>query len=255
MSLSDFQTSYQISPIFLVGGIAGTGVLPIVSLLASANYANGITSQADANPPVDNFGRFRLIPGGTLMDMEVATYPFANQTTAANAVITNGLRVSLEMVVPAGGSMTMSNKQSIMDALKSSLDNHTAQGGYYTVATPSYVYQGCLLTTLVDTTDDDDYGKQPQVRWTWNFYQPLLTEAAAQAAQNQAMAKITNQTQNAGDPPGSDTVASGISQPSSNIVQNIVPAASTPAGSNIAPTTSPGGTTSLSSISPISPGG
>ena len=253
MSLADYQLSNQISPIILVGGVAGTGALPISSVLSSQTFDQGILGPSSAQVPSDYFGQFSVLPGHTLMDNEVATYPVANQSVAANAIITNPLRVSLEMLVPANGVITFSNKLAIITALKSTLDSHTALGGWYNVATPSYVYSGCLLTNLRDTTDEVD-GGQPQIRWIWEFMQPLLTVAAAQAAQNQAMAKITNQTQNSGDPPGSQPVSTGVGQPGANIVQNIVPAASGPVGSNIAAGGTPSGVTSIQSVSPIQPG-
>lgn len=252
MPLSDFQLSYEISPIILVGGVAGTGMLPITSLLDSGNYPDGVTGGSNASQTSDTFGHFQVLPGGSLMDNEVATYPLANQSIAANAVITNPLKISVEMLVPANDEITLSQRQSIMTALKGTLDSHTAQGGYYNVATPVYIYQGCLLLSLIDASETGE-GMQPQQRWIWNFEQPLITIAAAQAAQNQAMAKISGQTQNAGDPPGSQPIATGISQPSSNIVQNVVPAASNPQGSNIAPSSAPSG--GVLSVSPVLPGG
>lgn len=254
MSLSDFQTSYQVSPIVLVGGVAGTGVLPIVSLLNPNAYSQGLASSANPQPISTYFGQFRPIPGKTLMDNEVATYPVANQATAGNAVITNGLHFSIEMITPAGGAITLSNRQTIITALKSTLDSHTALGGWYNVAFPSYIYQGALLLTLVDETDEVE-GGQTEVRWVWNFYQPLITVAAAQAAQNTAMGKIAGQTANAGDPPGSQPVASGISNPTANIAPALVPAATNPVGTNIVPPGTPTGTPSASAVSPISPGG
>ena len=266
MSLSDFQNSYQYGPIVLVGGIAGAGMLPLPSIISSQNYPGGVTSAADSTDPnaiqtvfgqgssnslnnitaagtpaafvaIPFFGQFRVLPGNTLMKNEVATYPVANQTTAANAVITEPLTVSLEMIAPANGSIPFSTKTAIMNSLKKSLDKHTAQGGWYNVATPSYVYQGCLLTDLVDASDDGE-GSQPQVRWVWNFMQPLLTAAAAQAAQNQFMAKISAQTQNSGSPPGSNAVQTGVGNPSSNITQNIIPASSGSVAASVAPRSS-----------------
>lgn len=252
MAISDYQTSYQISPIILVGGVAGTGMLPIVNLLSPSAYGTGITSQSTSTVISDNFGQFRPLPGHTLMENEVAMYPFANMTTAANAPITQPLHVSLEMIAPADATMTVSLKKSIFTALKATLDNHTAKGGYYNVATPNYIYQGCILTSLVDATEDDG-SAQVQTRWIWNFVQPLLTEAQAAVAQNQAMARITNQTVNAGDPPGSSTITNNISNPSSNIVQNVVPSASTPVGSNVSLNTATTTQGSPSSAAPISP--
>ena len=254
MALSDFQRSYEVSPIILVGGIAGTGKLPITSLLDSQNYADGVLSAGGAAQIADTFGHFKVLPGGTLMDNEVAHYPLANQSVAANAIITQPLRIALEMIVPANDTITFNVRQSIMTALKGSLDHHTALGGWYNVSTPAYIYQGCLLVSLTDASDDIT-GSQPQDRWIWTFEQPLLTVDAARAAQNQAMTKISNQTQNAGDPPGSQPVTTGIGQPSSNITQNVVPASSNLQGANVSPSSAPGGTTSLSSVSPITPGG
>jgi hypothetical protein len=251
--LAEYQYSYQVSPIILVGGIAGTGMLPIVSLLSPQAFPSGLLSSATADQIADYFGAFKVLPGHTLMDNEAATYPVANQAVAANAIITNPLRVSLEMLVPAGGAVTVSNKLSIITQLKGSLDNHTAQGGWYNVSTPSYIYQGCLLTSLKDTSDEAE-GAQVQVRWQWDFMQPLLTVAAAQAAQNQGMSRIAQVLPNSGDPPGSQGITIGVSDPAANIVQNLVPAAASPIGSNVAPGSFPTGVVGLTAVSPIAPG-
>ena len=233
MALADYQTANQISPIVLVAGVAGTGMLALSAIL-SANAFSSVV-QGNTTPANDFFGQFCVMPGHSLIKNEIAKYPLANMSVASNAVITDPLSVSVEMLVPANGTITLANKMSLITALKKTLDSHTAQGGYYNVATPSYIYQGCLLLELVDATEMTD-GAQPQVRWIWEFEQPLVTAAAAQAAQNQAMAKISNQTANAGDPPGSQPVTTGISDPSSNISQNIVPANAAAPAANVAPT-------------------
>lgn len=253
MTLSQYQVSYEISPIVLVGGVAGTGMLPLISVLSSQNFDLGILSSASQSNPDSFFGHFRVLPGHTLMDNEVATYPVANQTVAANAIITDPLRVAVEMLVPANGQVTIENKLSLMTSLKSTLDKHTAQGGWYNVATPSYIYQGCVLVSLMDGTDAEE-GDQVQVRWVWSFMQPLLTAQAAQAAQNQAMNKISRNTKNSGDPPGSTPLSSNLGQPSSNIVQNVVPAASGSIASNVAPSSPNNGGVSVQSVSPMVPG-
>ena len=254
MNFSDYQLSYQVSPIVLVSGIAGTGMLPIVNLLNSVAYNNGITSNADDNLNNDAFfGQFRILPGHTLMDNEVATYPVANQSVAANAIITQPLHLALEMIAPASSNVTMSQKASIFTALKSSLDNHTALGGWYNVATPSYVYQGCLLTRLADASDGVD-GAQVQVRWVWDFFQSLVTEQAAQAAQNQLMSKIGGRTQLVGSPPGSQPIATSVGQPSSNVTQNVIPSSTNLAAANVTPSSTSTGTTSIQAVSPIAPG-
>lgn len=250
MNISDYQSSYEISPIILRGGIAGAG-LPIINFLSSGNFPQGVLSSANSD---DYFAHFRVLPGHSLMENEVALYPLANQTVAANAIITEPLRVSLEMIAPASDQTSVGTKLKIMTQLKSTLDTHTALGGWYDVATPSYVYQGCLLTSLADGTEEDD-GGQVQVRWIWNFMQPLLTAQAAQAAQNQGMSKISSQTQNSGDPPGSQPITTGVSQPSSNITPQIIPSASGLVGASVAPSSASAGTPNAATVSPIAPGG
>jgi hypothetical protein len=254
MSISSYEYSFQTTPIILVGGVAGAGMLPIVNLLNPQNYPRGVTSPATNDYDFPTFATFRPLPGHTLMENEIATYPLANQTVAANAVITSPLRISIEMLVPANAYVTALDKNSIMTSLKATLDNHTAQGGWYNVVTPSYVYQGCLLTSLADASDDDA-GTQPQVRWIWSFVQPLITQEAATAAVNQATAKIGNQTYNAGDPPGSDIAVTLSPSPSSNLVQNLIPAASGALGSNVAPPNSSQNFANLSGIAPVVPTG
>ena len=254
MSLSSYEYSFQTTPIMLRGGYAGAGTLPIVNLLMPQNYPNGVTSASTSQYSMPTFATFKPLPGCTLMENEVATYPVANQTTAANAVITNPLRISLEMLVPANGTITVLNKGPLIGALKATLDIHTAKGGWYDVITPAFVYQGCLLTSLIDASDDD-FGKQPQVRWIWNFMQPLINQAAAAASANTATAKMTDQTINAGDPPGAKLIVTSFDNPSANIVQNFVPSTKGALGSNIASSNSSSNFSSLTSISPIAPAG
>lgn len=242
MSVQDYIYSFQDSPITLVGGAAGTGNLPISLIINASNYSGGITKPADAG--TDTFVSFRPLPGHTLIVNEVATYPFANQNTAANAVIAQPLNISIEMILPMTKELPYIQKLALMTNLKSKLDEHTALGGYYTVATPSYVYNGCLLVSLVDASDLED-GVQPQNRFIWNFVQPLITSQQLQAAQNQTMAKITAQTQNTGSPldPASN-ISATASDPTANITQNLVPSSAGSLGSNIAPSTNTGSSSS-----------
>lgn len=235
MAFSDYQTDYQVNPIVLVAGVAGTGMMALSAILSS-NSTAPVTSDGISSPV---FGQFCVLPGGTLMQNENAKYPLANMTVAANAIITNPLTISIEMLVPADAAITLTNKQAVITALKKTLDAHTAQGGYYNVATPSYIYQNCLLLELVDATEMVE-GGQPQVRWVWEFEQPLITVAAAQAAQNQAMAKISSQTANAGDPPGSKPIVTGINDPTSNISPSLLPNNANAPAANVAPTSNGG---------------
>lgn len=251
ISVSDYEYRYQINPIVLINGIASTGAMGIDTLLQSINYKAGLTGRATPDSPT--FASFKPIPGHTLINNEVATYPFSNQTTAANAVFTQPLEISLEMLVPANGNITLDNKLSVMTNLKQRLDQHTAQGGWYNVATPSFVYQGCLLTTLVDASEEEE-GAQPQVRWIWNFMQPLITADTAQGQQNQTMSTTTKQLYNPNDPPGSNPFQSNYWQPSANISQNFVPSNSGAIGANLAPVSPSSSAPSLFSISPITVG-
>lgn len=234
MAYSDFQLSYQVCPIVLMQGIAGTGVLPIADLLnPSANSplqlsstgllgvtTDIVTSNNSGNNDAFTFGSFRVLPGGTLMDNDNAKYPLATMAVAANAIITNPLRFAVEMATPASSSMPLSRRLSIFTSLKNVLDNHIAAGGYFNVATPAFIYTGCLLLNLVDASDIPD-GAQTQTRWVWNFEKPLITLEQAQAVVNNAMSKISSQTYNAGNPPGKQPLLTSVSNPA--IGQQITP--------------------------------
>lgn len=234
MAYSDFQLSYQVCPIVLVAGIAGTGVLPIATLLnpsanssqlvtaSTGNVGGGDVVTSSGATDAFTFGAFRVLPGGTLMDLENAKYPLATMAVAANAIITNPLHLAVEMITPASNTVSMSQRLSIFTSLKNVLDSHVAAGGYFNVATPAYIYTGCLLTGLVDSSDVPD-GAQTQVRWVWNFERPLITLQEAQAVVNTGMGKISAQTYNAGDPPGKQPLKTSVSNP--QIGQQVTPGA------------------------------
>lgn len=244
MAYADFQLSYQVSPIVLIGGIAGTGVMPISQLLNPGAGSTSLTtstgggaaqsSQSDAF----TFGSFRVLPGGSLMDNDIAKYPLATMAVAANAIITNPLRLSVEMVTPASADVSLSQRLSIFTSLKNVLDNHISAGGYFNVATPAFIYTGCLLLNLVDASDVPD-GAQTQTRWVWNFEKPLITLQEAQAVVNNAMSKVTGQTYNAGDPPGKKPLLTSVSNP--QIGQQITPGADNAAAVTVPNPITPGG--------------
>lgn len=259
MSIVPFAVSFSISPIILVGGVAQGvtgGMIPIVQLLQPDIFSDGLLSQPDTLALEDYFAVFSVIPGGSLLKNQIARWPLANLTVAANDQITQPLQISLRMTAPAqtrDGGINYNGKQSVMTNLQSTLAQHVAQGGWFNVVTPSYLYQGCLLTDLRDITGLPD-GGQVQAEWQWDFEQPLITTAAAQAAQNQVMAKVSSQTQMTGDPPGSQPASVAVGAPGSNVVQNVVPSAAQPQGSNVAQP-SPGSVPPpSSSVSPIPPG-
>ncbi|MNE14400.1 hypothetical protein D3C80_1072790 [compost metagenome] len=122
---------------------------------------------------------------------DIATYPFLNQATAANAVVKKPNRITLNMTRPAtttnGGYLA---KPVMFTALKLALDNHTDLGGTYTVLTPSFIYTGCLLRSMVDLTGFSDQVKQVQYKWAFEFEQPLLYESQLNATLGNLMSKF-----------------------------------------------------------------
>ena len=181
--LSTFQQLYELSPIFLVGGVAGSGEpIPITQILQ-----NGVTP----NGPNDYFAHFKPLPGGTIESWGVAQYPLAALTTAANAVVQQPISISLLMQCPAQNAAGNNyyNKLSIISSLKSTLDNHILQGGWFSVYTPAFVYSGCLLTSLKDVSGAEN--KQVQLMYQWDFVQPLITEEQAATTQTAFMNKVT----------------------------------------------------------------
>src|SRR5271169_111903 len=131
-----WKESFQLSPIYLTGdspivsGVSG-GIVALTSLI-------GMTS--DTGSLDDYFANFIPMPGATLVDNQIATYPFANQSVAANALIPQPLQISMKMVVPVRDPGGYWLKQAIMLSLQSSLQTHNTHGGTYTIATPSYFY-------------------------------------------------------------------------------------------------------------------
>ena len=75
-------------------------------------------------------------------------------------------------------------------ALKIALDNHKLNGGTFTVLTPSFLYQHCILTNMHDITTGES--KQYQTDWQLDFEQPLVTMTQAQYYQSSVMNAATN---------------------------------------------------------------
>jgi hypothetical protein len=195
------QLSYQICPIVLTGGVAGqvpAGILPMLSLF----YASGTALELpyDISDLDDAFGSFNVLPGGTLIQQSVGKYPFANQYVAANATIREPLTISVIMDAPMRGSNAWNVKQTVMTALKATLDAHNNNGGTYTVVTPAYVYQNLIMTALTDNSRGNS--PLPQNAWRFDFEKPLVTLADAQGAQNQLMGRLTNQVFTLGNQTG-----------------------------------------------------
>jgi hypothetical protein len=195
-----YKLMYQVCPIMLVGGIASQipdGMLPVLNLM----YMD-TPSLADQNRPLmlpDNiqdldevFGTFNVLPGGTLITQTIGKYPFANQWVAANAVIREPLTVSVIMDAPMRGNQAWSTRQVIFMALKATLDSHNNQGGMYTIATPAYMYENMVMTSLTDNSRGNN--SIPQNAWRWDFEKPLIVLSELQGAQNIHLKALSNQT-------------------------------------------------------------
>lgn len=187
-----YDLAFQVSPIILVGGLAANtpgGMLPIIALGGQALAAlqgalsGGINTDAF-------FARYVPVPGSTLINQSIATYPFANQATAANATIQQPLNISLRMIAPVKDTAGYLTKTAIWISLQNSLVAHNAAGGTYTIATPWFIYTGCLLTTITDTTGGDT--KQQQIMAQWDFVQPLTTQMQATSSLNSLMSKLSS---------------------------------------------------------------
>jgi hypothetical protein len=188
------RLAYQLSPIILTNGIAQLmgGELPLIAITEAANFTVGLLS-GSSDLDIDSFFcNFVPLSGGKMIDIQVATVPAANQFVAANAVIKEPLRISLRMTCPARAPGGFPAKQATMTALKATLDLHCMSGGTFTVATPSLIYDNCLLTGLTDVTAGQV--TQPQSIWQWDFFQPLITQNQLSGAMNTMMQKISNGT-------------------------------------------------------------
>lgn len=223
-----FALTYEISPIFLANGVAGNipgAMLPIISLTEADSFVNGILGSAVIDPD-DFFARFKPLPGGSLIENQVAMYPFANMAVAANAIIVDPLHISMLMICPAKGSGGYASKTMTMGNLQAQLAQHVTSGGTFVVVTPSFVYNNCLLLSLRDVSNTET--KQAQVMWQWDFVQPLLTQQEAAQAQNTLMSKLSSGT------PLTDPSWSGpsnsLGQPPSGLTASVVPAASSSGG-------------------------
>ena len=180
-----FQGLYEISPIFLTGGLAGFlpgSTLPLTAITELLDIS-GLESK-------EFFAHYRPLPNSTLIDFSVAEYPFANMEVAANAVVQNPLKISMLMVCPAQNYFGYPLKLALMTLLQTQLQAHINAGGSFTVLTPAYVYTNCLLTNIRDVSSPTS--KQVQEMYQLDFVQPLLTESAASSVLGNLMNKVNN---------------------------------------------------------------
>lgn len=228
-----FKLAFQLSPIVLTGGIAEGipgGALPIIAITEAASFVDGLLS-GTTNIELENFfANFQPLPGTSLIDQDIAHYPFANQAVAANAVIAKPLTISYRMncsVRLPGGYIT---KLTTMMALQAALQQHNNSGGTYTCISPSGFFTDCLMVRMIDVSTGQSL--QPQTDWQLDFEKPLLTEDQAAQAFNNLMNIINNQTRIDGDPAWSG-IGNTIGQPPSLAAPSLIPTASPLAGAGV----------------------
>lgn len=185
-----FRLAFEISPILLVDGIAASipgGTMPIAVLTEGVSIVDGLLHGEIA----DQSTAFTPMAGTTLVQQDIGTLNFYNMVTAANSVVNRPNRVIMQMMRPAstknGGYAT---KGITFAALKLALDKHNQSGGYYAVMTPSYIYTGCLLRTMIDVSGFSEQNKQVQHTWQLEFEQPLLSISQVDAALGGLMSKF-----------------------------------------------------------------
>jgi hypothetical protein len=215
--IEQWKLSYQVSPIFLTGAPVSnvpSGMVPFLALVNPQAFPTANARIAAYNPgapapqtlnyqpdlsdvinrsqtSLDNaFGAFNVLAGGSLIQQTVAKYPFANQSYAANAIIRDPLHISLIWDTPMRGSGAWSQKLVIMQAVKQRLDAHNNAGGTYTVATPAYIYENLIMTSLTDASRGSS--NLPQNAWRFDFERPLVTLQELKTAQSALMSKLTN---------------------------------------------------------------
>jgi len=194
-AIAAYELAYQISPILLQGGIFPSGLpVPIVALYGQQSLTLSVLdSIIQPSSASEYFATYLPLPGSTLISNQIGMYPFANRQVAANAVIQQPLTLSMLMIAPVnqpGGYLT---KLALFTALQSSLAQHIAAGGTFTVNTPAFMYTNLLMTNMSDVTSGQ--GAQRQIEWQLDFIQPLLTQAAAAAAQSSLISAITSGSQ------------------------------------------------------------
>lgn len=194
--LSFYQLLYQITPIFLNNGIAtniGGGIVPIMALL-NPNAYNILFSGGSGEFNMDSyFGIFQPASGGSLITQQIAEYPFANLSVAANATVKSPIEVSMIMVTPMKTQYAWAVKNATMTALKAALDTHNNMGGTYTVFTPAFTYYDMIMLGLSDMSNPQI--ALPQNTWKWDFRKPLVNQTDLVFAENNLYAKITGGVQ------------------------------------------------------------
>jgi len=195
MTRTAFQLAFELSPIILTYGVADKipgQMLPILALTEAGNLPLGLLGGSGPLDLDNYFAHYVPLPGSTLIDQEIANYPFANQAVAANSVVTKPLNISFQMIAPAKGPLGYLSKLPIIMMLQKTLEVHNSTGGTYMILTPSFIYTNCLMTTMRDTSQGATH--QVQNTWQLDFVKPLITVNDAigpSGALNGLMRKLT----------------------------------------------------------------
>lgn len=190
-SAAELAWPFQLSPIQLVNGIASQmpgGMLPIVALTDPEKYASGFPAGAGIDPD-SFFANWWPLPGTEATSWELGRYPFANQATAANAVIQMPLKVGLLMQCPAKAeTVPYLQKLTVFSSAIQTVTQHILAGGSFSIATPSQIYPTALLLRVYDASTEDS--RQAQFIWRWDFEVPLITLAQASASYNNLLSRL-----------------------------------------------------------------
>jgi hypothetical protein len=184
-----YNLSFQISPIIFEGGIAQSipgGMLPVLQILG---FAQGALTSGGASLSDFPYYFLPVLSGTKVINQSVATYPFANNQVAANATVDEPKPLSLLMVAPVKDTAGYITKLPMFTALRDSFAQHNAAGGTYTIAMPSYIFTGCIMTGVTDVTQNS---KQQQIEWRIDFLKPLISLSAATQAFSALMKKISD---------------------------------------------------------------
>jgi hypothetical protein len=239
--LAVWKLAFQLSPIILTGGIAKSmpsQFLPLVAVTEALNFPQGLLA-GGANLDLDNFfANFEPLPGATLLNQDIARYPFANQAVAANAVIQQPLTISMRMVTTAKGPLSYFLKLAIFQTLQTILQTHNQRGGTYIVLTPSFVYTSCIMRSLRDTSSAQT--KQVQNAWTFDFEQPLVTLSDIESAQSSWVSQITNSLQQTGQTPAWSSGVAATTQAGPSLIPAVTNSAAGSAIPGYAASVAPG---------------
>lgn len=223
-----WKLAFQVTPIILTNGIATNlgGALPIVALTQGVNSLTSLFS-GSANAQADGFfANYRPLPGAALVNNQVAMYPFANQSVAANAIIAQPLNISMLMWNPAGGQTGGYPLKTVtMVSLQNALTQHNNSGGTYTIVTPAFIYTNCIMTGF--RCIDGGESNQVQYGWQIDFIQPLVTIQSAQTALSGLMQKLTDGTTISGTPSWS-IAGLAVNNPTNILANSLVPSTSLP---------------------------